>query len=112
MPDKGDDWPEQLQAEVRQLIERYGFYEFEEVAGENIALESERLKAEDEALRAARAAALEPFLQDIDRIMCSPPANPGARTGGGWTEGRAWGMRKHRLEEFILQHGHLPSEGW
>ncbi len=110
MPENPDDWPEQLQAAVRRLIERYGFYEFEEVAGEIIALESKRREAENEALWAARAAALEPFLQDIGRIMGPAPANPGARTGGGWTEGRAWGLRKHRLEEFIVEHGHLPSE--
>ena len=111
MPENRDDWPEQLETGIRQLIEQYGFYEFEEVAGEIIALENKQLEAEKEARRSARAAALEPFSRDIHRVMGSPPGNPGARAGGGWTEGQAWGMRKHRLEEFILEHGHLPSGG-
>ena len=58
MPDTPDDWPEQLEAGIRQLIERYGFYKFEEVASEIIELESKRLEVENEARRGARVAAL------------------------------------------------------
>lgn len=109
MPDNPDDWPERLQAELRQLIERYGFYEFEEVSAEIISVENRRLDAEKEALRAARAEALKPYVHEIDRIIGPSPANPNARSGGGLTVGQGRGIARHRLEEFVLKHGRLPD---
>lgn len=68
------------------------------------------IAAREEKEATERCAALAPFLDAIDRLLPSPKS-PGERMGGGFTAGHVHGIKKRRLEEYILKHGQLPDVG-